>query len=128
LGKIILSHGCYLASLVIVTLIVCFRGLHGCGDGGIFLREWVQKLREVLRGWNQSMWEYRGYGINYCGKSAGVYSALGKTMKATLCHDNNPWSSGPDERPPAGMRSIIAENPHARQKTSEEVAYYRLSI
>ena len=28
-------------------------------------------------------------------KSAGVYSALGKITKSTLCHDNNPWSSGP---------------------------------
>ena len=26
-----------------------------------FPREWVQKLREVLRGWNQGMREYRGY-------------------------------------------------------------------
>jgi len=70
------------------------------------------------------MREYRGYGINYCVKSTGVYSALKKTMKATLCHDNGRLVL--DERPPARMRSIIADNTLASQKTSEEVAYYKL--
>ena len=34
-----------------------------------------------------------GMELFFCEKSAGVYTALEKIMKATLCHDNYPWSS-----------------------------------